>query len=143
MKSDSIFVIYSFFNLKIPMSGNIKKGLSLSNYYILNVFDKNREIDWDILTETFKDLFLDDCEIKGEGPLGPFDNLTSLNRFSFEVLKKLKAKTVHLLSAEEFNSIIERSSSACDFKKIIEGNSKKIENISQKRNSSIFQRFFK
>ena len=142
MKTEKLFVIYSYVYQKNNSQIEEKKGIS-PHYHITYIFDENGNVDTDILKKNYEDLFLESKKFLAGDFIGPFENLTMLNRYSFEVLKELEGLEVIILSSDEFNSILERSDTNVELIERMEKNGKIIENQDRAKKTSIFGKIFR
>lgn len=142
MKTEKLFVIYSYISSK--NNPNIGENKDFGpHYYITHIFDENGNIDNDILKNNYEDIFIESKRFFQGEFIGPFESLTILNRYSFEVLKELKGENVIILSSDEYNSILERSETSVEIKERMEKNGKMIENQGSRKRSTLFEKIFR
>lgn len=142
MKTEKLFVIYSYVSSKVVSHKEDNEGVG-PHYHITYIFDENGNIDPDILKKHYEELFLESKKFLDGEFIGPFENLTVLNRYSFEILKDLSGSEVVILSSDEFNSVLERSDTNLELVERMEKNGKIIENQDSAKKNSIFGKIFR
>ena len=76
------------------------------SYYLIRSFDNLGPIESEIMNGLFSEYFPEE-KISMAPYLGPFPNLSALNKFSFALVEKLNATRACLLSLTDFNSLLD------------------------------------
>ncbi|MEI8346211.1 MAG: hypothetical protein WCG27_02005, partial [Pseudomonadota bacterium] len=99
--NETILGIYNYLNTAGPDAA----------YYLIYLYDKGGLVDRDLLRRIYEEMFFTQNKKFDPRFIGPFDNLESLHQFTLRLCVKSDASRVRLLSAMEYNSIIEGISS--------------------------------
>jgi hypothetical protein len=114
-----------------------------SAYYFLYLLDEKGLLDKSAARKLYNERFKSELSNSDLQPnmIGPFDSVSSLNQFAFQLCEELNAEKVSLLSVQEYNSLLESSQVASDFHRdlLLKGNI--MENIERKK-KGFFSRFF-
>lgn len=114
-----------------------------SAYYFLYLLDEKGLLEKSAARKLYNERFKSELSNSDLQPnmIGPFDSVSSLNQFSFQLCEELNAEKVSLLSVQEYNSLLESSQVASDFHRdlLLKGNI--MENIERKK-KGFFSRFF-
>lgn len=114
-----------------------------SAYYFLYLLDEKGLLDKSAAGKLYNERFKSELSNSDLQPnmIGPFDSVSSLNQFAFQLCEELNAEKVSLLSVQEYNSLLESSQVATDFHRdlLLKGNI--MENIERKK-KGFFSRFF-
>lgn len=141
MKANHYYAIYSYMNPTLGLEEY--KGVNQSNdYYILNVFCKRDTFDKDYLKNLYDELLFERAQIDYPHLIGPFQDKKELKRFCQELLLKNKGKNIHLISAKEFNSIIEKTDNIIECEDNFLSSEEVMENIHLKEKNSFLGRLF-
>jgi hypothetical protein len=101
---NALIVIYGP-NLK--RSGGASEGIE-----IYNVFDRGGLIDESTLSDLFEDICKGQITSLSPGNIGYFADGHQLQRFCFMLCQKLSHKGVSLMTAQQYNSVLEKSHTA-------------------------------
>lgn len=96
---DTIYAIYKYLTPNSEVEGE-------PSYYLVRVFDNLGPVEREALVGAFTDFYPEQNEMKGSY-LGPFANLSVLNKFAFHLVEKLDASKICLLSLTDFNSLLD------------------------------------
>ncbi len=114
-----------------------------SAYYFLYLLDEKGLLDKSSARKLYNERFKSELSNSDLQPnmIGPFDSVSSLNQFAFQLCEELNAEKVSLLSVQEYNGLLESSQVASDFHRdlLLKGNI--MENIERKK-KGFFSRFF-
>ena len=114
-----------------------------SAYYFLYLLDEKGLLEKSAARKLYNERFKSELSNSDLQPnmIGPFDSVSSLNQFAFQLCEELNAEKVSLLSVQEYNSLLESSQVASDFHRdlLLKGNI--MENIERKK-KGFFSRFF-
>ena len=114
-----------------------------SAYYFLYLLYEKGLLDKSAARKLYNERFKSELSNSDLQPnmIGPFDSVSSLNQFAFQLCEELNAEKVSLLSVQEYNSLLESSQVASDFHRdlLLKGNI--MENIERKK-KGFFSRFF-
>lgn len=114
-----------------------------SAYYFLYLLDEKGLLDKSAARKLYNERFKSELSNSDLQPnmIGPFDSVSSLNQFAFQLCEELNAEKVSLLSVQEYNGLLESSQVASNFHRdlLLKGNI--MENIERKK-KGFFSRFF-
>lgn len=99
-----------------------KQSEKASAYYILYLLDQNGLME------------------NHERP-GPFYSLEELNQYAYSLCEEANAKKISLVSAEEYNTLLENTQQISEFQKDLLEKGSVLENIARKK-KSILSRIF-
>lgn len=129
--------IYNFIN-PFPEEGQE------SHYYLLYLLDEKGILERDLALKLFTERF-SPPEIEGlkapANTIGPFVSLETLNQYAFALCEELNAAKVSLLSAQEYNMLLDQSLEASDFHRDLLEKGNVLENIERKQ-KGFLGRFF-
>lgn len=94
--------IYSVYKYITPTNSEDSEP----SYYLVRTFDNLGPVDFESLYSVYTDLYPHAQKAKS-GYIGPFPNLTTLNKFAFSLTEKLDANRICLLSISDFNSLLD------------------------------------
>ena len=131
-ESESIICIYTF-------SDNL--GERDSAYYVSYAYNSRGILDQEMIEKIYDQTAKQEIEWRGE-QFGPFDDLTGLNKFAYNLTQEFKAAGVGVLSVDEYNSCLDQSSDSIELKKKIFESSNKIENPDFKNDKGLLSKIF-
>ncbi|MCK5884505.1 MAG: hypothetical protein KAG61_12515 [Bacteriovoracaceae bacterium] len=127
---DTVFAIYKYLT-----SDGLDEEQVDPSYYLIRVFDNTGAVESAHLFDLFQDIY-PEFESGGRGRyIGPFPNLTIVNKFAFRLCENLDANRICLLSVMDYNNIIDSTTNITDLtdKMLDAGNV--IENIEKEERS--------
>lgn len=135
---DTVFAIYKYLT-----SDGLEGEQGDPSYYLIRVFDNTGSIESAQLFDLFREVY-PEVEVGSRAKyVGPFPNLTVVNKFSFGLCEVLDANRICLLSVMDYNSIVDSTSNIADLtdKMLAAGNV--IENIEKgERSKGLLNKFF-
>lgn len=117
---------------QVSLVSNLEGG-----FYLINVLSSTGPLKREFIEKLYGDFFVT-REISDE--FGPFESLEELSKFCFSICDELKLPYITLHSLEEFNTLIEESSSVNDLLEGLKSNGNLLENISITQKKSFFER---
>jgi hypothetical protein len=128
--SDALVGVYDYFN-ESYVKENSLSGAKGASFYFLYLLDKTGLLNRDELASVYQEVL--GVELKSHY-VGPFENLESLNQFAFNLCQKKDAEKIYILSAEEYNQIIENSvNDVSTFSQAIMAKANCLENIDHRK----------
>ena len=103
MSNNNIIVLYNY------LAEENKKA----SYYILNVLHKTGVLEKSLTEESYKNLFHSPLDREY---IGPFQSIEDLQRYSFNLCEKLEADQAAIISAQEYNGMVERISDVAELR---------------------------
>ncbi len=136
---DTVFAIYKYLT-----NDGLEGEQGEPSYYLIRVFDNTGRVDDETLFSLFHDAYPEIPVMEGAKYVGPFPNLTVVNKFSFGLCEELDADRICLLSVLDYNSIIDNTSNVSELSsKMLEVGSV-IENIEkEERGKGLLNKFFR
>jgi hypothetical protein len=114
-----------------------------SAYYLLYLLDEKGLLDKAAAQKFYDEKFKSESGSANihQNMIGPFDSTDHLNQYAFQLCEELNAQKVSLLSAQEYNLLLESTQTASDFHRdlLLKGNV--MENIERKK-QGFLRRFF-
>ena len=134
--TEYIIGVYDFINVSPEIDND-------SAYYFLYLLDERGVLDRSAALKLYDDHFKSELAKSDihHHMIGPFESLTALNQFAFQLCEELNAEKVSLQSVQEYNALLESSQTASDFHRdlLLKGNV--MENIERKK-KGFLSRFF-
>lgn len=130
---ETIVGIYNFFN---PRPEEIDE----SGFYLLYLLDERGLLELGGARKLFLNAFNEANYIDAKY-IGPFDTFERLNQFAFALCENVNAARISLLSAQEYNSVLESHQQVVDFHQDLLAKGNVIENIERKK-KGFLNRFF-
>ncbi len=123
---DTLYVIYNYITA-------VTKDLDSAFYFITYIFSENGVEDEAYVKSLYDEMFAD-RDIKVKNYIGPFYSLDEINKYSYMLCEKLNVKQASLISVQDYNLFMEKSTSIFDLKKYLiqDGNILKNLNLNQK-----------
>ena len=135
---DTVFAIYKYLT-----SDGIEGEQVDPSYYLIRVFDNTGIVESAQLFDLFSEIY-PEVEVSSRAKyVGPFSNLTIVNKFAFGLCEELDANRICLISIMDYNVIIDSTTNITDLtdKMLAAGNV--IENIEKgERSRGLLNKFF-
>lgn len=112
-----------------------------SSYYLIHIFGDNGPIDFETLDKIYHEHYCQFININNCKHIGPFDGLEELNKYLYSLCDEMSLSKINIVSVEEYNLIIEKSSSVEELKNNLEDSSSYIECSSIKKNGLLGRLF--
>lgn len=106
-------------------------------YYIIHIFDDRGYCDREVLEEVYVESFHSDLE--GQF-VGPFDGVSHIRDFCFRLSTSLKSK-VFLISVEDYNQVLEKSSESSDLLDEFRTSAQEVEDLDISSSQRIWSKF--
>jgi hypothetical protein len=118
------------------------------SYKLLKVVDERGMVDDQSLVSAFSNSLGKELNLDQQTPLDSshkeifFKGLEELNKFAYKLMNDLDAPLVCVLSAENYNTCMEKCSSLDEFKELLLDSSNCLENIDYTKDKSILSKIF-
>lgn len=130
---ESVVAIYNFFN---PRPEEIDEA----GFYLLYLLDEKGLLELEGARKLFLNAF-NDINYMDVKYIGPFENQDRLNQFAFTLCEDLNAGRISLLSAQEYNNLLENHQQVEDLYQDLLAKGDMIENVERKK-KGFLSRFF-
>lgn len=121
--------------------GPLKSGGRNDGQQVMASFNETGLIDETVLEEEYLAVMNHEPSLLDEGTIGPFSNLETIQKFSFNLCQKLGNKGASLVSLEDYNELLSASFKVEDFKNRLEEKGNFINNPEAGK-SGIFNKIF-
>ncbi|MBL6990815.1 MAG: hypothetical protein ISR65_13605 [Bacteriovoracaceae bacterium] len=133
---ETIVGIYSYLQLDDPSLEQVAK------YYLLYIFNDHELIDRPTLNKTYISSLGKKDIICHSQYLGPFDDISEMNRFIVSICMELNIKHVGLFSVHDYNVILEKVTNISDLWTAIKKHCHIVESNTDKNTGGFFGKFF-
>jgi hypothetical protein len=133
LKIEYLIGVYQYFN------PNPEEEIGAS-YYLLYLLDQRGILEKEDAKKLYQESHTS-FDLKSKY-IGPFESVDNINQFAFLLCEKLDAQKISLLSAQEYNGLLEHTQQASDFHRdlLLKGNV--IDNI-DKKEKGFFKKLFR
>lgn len=100
--------------------GPLKSGGRNDGQQVMASFNETGLIDETVLEEEYLSVMNHEPSVLDEGSIGPFSNLETIQKFSFNLCQKLGNKGTSLVSLDDYNELLNASFKIEDFKARLE-----------------------
>lgn len=100
--------------------GPLKNGGRNDGQQVMASFNETGLIDETVLEEEYLAVMNHEPSLLDEGTIGPFSNLETIQKFSFNLCQKLGNKGASLVSLDDYNELLNASFKVEDFKTHLE-----------------------
>ena len=100
--------------------GPLKTGGRNDGQQVMASFNESGLIDETTLEEEYLNVMNHEPSVLDEGTIGPFSNLETIQKFSFNLCQKLGNKGTSLVSLDDYNDLLNASFKVEDFKNRLE-----------------------
>ena len=121
--------------------GPLKSGGRSDGQQVMASFNESGLIDETTLEEEYLAVMNHEPSLLDEGTIGPFSNLETIQKFSFNLCQKLGNKGASLVSLDDYNELLNASFKVEDFKSRLEEKGNLIHNPEAGK-SGIFNKIF-
>lgn len=121
--------------------GPLKSGGRNDGQQVMASFNETGLIDETVLEEEYVSVMNHEPSVLDEGSIGPFSNLETIQKFSFNLCQKLGNKGISLVSLDDYNELLNASFKTEDFKARLEEKGNFISNPEAGK-SGLFNKIF-
>jgi hypothetical protein len=121
--------------------GPLKSGGRTDGQQVMASFNESGLIDETTLEEEYLAVMNHEPSLLDEGTIGPFSNLETIQKFSFNLCQKLGNAGASLVSLDDYNELLNASFKVEDFKSKLEEKGNFINNPEAGK-SGLFNKIF-
>ena len=133
MPEDHLVGVYHYFS---PHGGS-------AAYYLLYLMGAQGLIEYEVLQKAYREMFFSSQRPMNEHFAGPFEGLENLQQYVLRLCVQLDLSSAHLVSANDFNQIMENTATGEDLVTRLIAQGHELENLDKaKRKKGLLGKIF-